>query len=737
MPTSTTITGASVFAYDPLDASRPPWAHQHELIDALVSANREHRPGTRQRVCVATGGGKRRIFNDFTFLHALPKGWRVLVVTKDWYLLHQAAVDLCARHEGARERIGFVGQSGRKSFPGIEESAAKEIVYTTIQTWVSQASTTFATGEFQVVIIDEYHWGEGGNLYRQLETRYQSVALILGITATPRVWTEYDLVGRRFDFAGLVDAGVLARPFVFPMPSTGVTWSAQTSSESGDFTDASLSELAQSPERNALIVGTYAAHRAAFGKTIVFACNIAHAKLLAAAFGRAGLRAAALHSDLKAPERLDVLRRFTAGRIDVLVNVAMATHGVDVPDIRTVFLARPTRSDILFAQMVGRGSRIAPGKTVFTVVDFVDDIPVLGLPPIRPDGFFGSTLVRRAPPLEHHDFRDEGFEVIPLLAGYEDLAGLEHNPGQTFGIEFELDGSCRDRDRFRSVAQRLLDALREVVPAAAEMVRYHGAAKSNAVWNVEEDASCGWEITSRILIGERGFLEVADACRVIQSVADAEGLRVSIRTGTHVHLGWNPGAEALRALFDLVAYYEPAILSLVAPSRASNRFAQSVRSSARTLLNLGDHESWARRFAPYSSRYLGLNPRNLFGAGYGTLEVRWHSGTIEAPKILSWVSLWMRIVSAGSQLVPAPGNSLGRVPTSPLCTGPRGDVRHLGRHVGAGDALLGRLVARRTQVVSRWWRANPRFADLARRLLARWDAGATDQEEPTDLTEPA
>jgi superfamily II DNA or RNA helicase len=729
MPPST----QDVFGYDPADAARPPWPHQKELIDALRSHNEEHRPGSRQRVCVATGGGKRRIFNDFAFLHALPEGWRVLVVTKDWYLLHQAAKDLCARHPGARDRIGFVGPSGRRWFPGITESAEKDIVFTTIQTWAARASTTFSDCEFQVVIIDEYHWGEGGELYEQLEGRYHLMAAIVGVTATPRVWTEYELVGRRFDFADLVEVGVLARPFVFPMPTTGIAWSAETCSEAGDFTATSLSELAQSPERNALIVGTYTAHREAFGKTIVFACNIDHAKLLARAFRRAGVRAVALHSDLKMPKRHDHLRRFTAGTVEVLVNVAMATHGVDVPDIRTVFLARPTRSDILFAQMVGRGSRIAPGKTFFTVVDFVDDIPVLGLPPVRPDGFFGSTLVRRSAPLEHHGFRDEGFLSIPVLAGYEELAGLEYNPGQTFGIEFELDGVRCDRARFLQVATRLLDSLRAAVPTATEMVPYHRAPKSNAVWNVEEDPSCGWEITSRILIGEQGFLEVADACRVIQSVAEAEGLRVSVRTGTHVHLGWNPGGMALRALFDLVAYYEPAVLSLVGPSRASSTFAKSVRKSARSLLNLGDHSAWAREFAPISSRYLGVNPRNLFGSRYGTLEVRWHSGTIEAAKILTWVSLWMRIVSAGSQIVGPPGISTARVPTSPLCTGPRGDIRHLGRHVGAGEPLIERLVARRGHVVSRWWQADPRYAALARRLLDRWNAGGT--QERTDVSE--
>ena len=113
----------------------------------------------------------------------------------------------------------------------------------------------------------------------------------------------------------------------------------------------------------------------------MFACDIEHATTLAAAFTKAGVNAAAAHSQMEYEhESFETVQRFRKGSIDVLVNVEMLTHGVDIPDINSVFLARPTTSDILFAQMVGRAARRhdASKKRTFAVVDFADTITAHG-----------------------------------------------------------------------------------------------------------------------------------------------------------------------------------------------------------------------------------------------------------------------------------------------------------------------------------------------------------------------
>lgn len=698
--------------------TRPLWPHQVELVDALIAEDRAREPGRRLLIHVTTGGGKRRLFNTFA-MHIVASGRRVLVVTKDWYLLGQAAADL-SELNGCASHLGYVGEGGREALPRLKETARASVVYTTIQTWVSRADTDFRDQHFDYIFIDELHWGEGAPSYELMLSRCADASTFVGFTATPRKWTSFRLVGRSFGFGCLVEAGIIARPILFAPTSTGVSWSAELTSEQGDFTQASLSELALSLERNELIVATFLGRRAAFGPTIVFACNIAHADALAAMFRRRGVRAEAVHSGLPSPSEdlTRIVRDFRAGVTEVVVNVGMLTHGVDIPEIRTVFLARPTASDILFSQMIGRGARLTPGKRYFAIVDFVDNVPKLGLPPIRPEGFLGTQgLHRSPPPLEHHNFTPSSFAEVPLLPGYEDLAGLEVHPGQTFGIEFELAARSPPLN-YPEVSARLLEALSRSVPTAARPCSHAKGVKDNTVWNVEPDASCGIEVTSRVLVGERGLMEVVDACRALAAAAVELDLCVNVSTGTHVHLGWKPEVGPLRSLMDVVAYYEPALLSIVAPSRAKNRYARSVRRVLGRLHPLPSIEAWAAYFRT-ATRYLAVNPASLFGP-YGTIEVRMHSGTIEAPKILAWLALWMRILAAACDPNCRVGNPLRRVPARPLSPGPRGDLGELMAFVGVNDVGQRVLLRRREFVVKNSWARHAEYGPRARRLLATW-----------------
>lgn len=696
----------------------PLWAHQILLLAALEEEDSRFAAGRRLLVRVATGGGKRRIFNDFIVNQVIPSGRRVLVVTKDWFLLGQAADDLLQRHPDAQHHLGYVGDGGRTFMPTVAQTGRSAVVYTTIQTWVSRANKDFKDDFFDYVIIDELHWGEGAPSYDLLLNRYAATSVFLGFTATPRQWSSFQLVGRAFDFEDLVGAQILAQPVIFEATNTGVNWAPERSSEHGDFTQPSLNQLAVNDARNTKIVETYLEHRRAFGQTVVFACNIAHAKMLAALFDARDVRAEAVYSKLKTSECQRILRTFRDGDLDVVVNVGMLTHGVDIPSIKTVFLARPTTSDILFSQMIGRGSRLAPGKRHFNIVDFVDNVPTHGVPPIRPDGFFGTQRLYRSPALERHEFAAAEFTAFPLLPGYEALAGLDVHPTQTFGIEFEL-APLRRPFAYQAKACCLLEVLRKVVPTASEPCAEAKSGKDNRVWNIEPDASCGLEITSRILVGERGFMEVMDACRAIEIAARELGLVVTAKTGTHVHLGWSPDFASLRRLMEISAFYEPALLSLVAPSRAGNKFASSVRKSLGKLLRLPTMSEWRRHLVDGGRRYLAVNPSQLFG-GYGTVEIRMHSGTIEAPKILTWLSLWMRIHEAAANTDLPIGNALRRVKSRPLCCGPRGDVGALAAFAGSNEVSREKLLQRRDYVVSNSWAFHPEFGDLARRLLEEW-----------------
>jgi superfamily II DNA or RNA helicase len=718
-----------VFEFDRDAASRKARPYQHELTTAIATTFSTARPGSRHRITVATGGGKTRIANDWIAEHAIPAGWRVLWVTKDWPLLRQAASDLCRRRPRIAGKLGYAGCRGNTFLGPLAESAEQNVVYTTIHTWKNRRETDFADTRFDAVIIDEAHWGEGKAAYEILYKRYRNSARFLGLTATPREGTEFDLIGKEYGYTELASMGYLAKHIVEEPVPTGVRWSPTRSFGRGDFDRASLATLARSTKRNRRIVETYTRDRKKFGKTLVFACDVEHADALRKMFQSEGIAAEAVHSAMRAADQAAVVKRFTEGRTLVLVNVAMMTHGIDIPDIETVFLARPTTSKILFAQMIGRATRLTEGKTHFRIVDFVDTLDAHGEVLQSPTEFFGeidaprvSRDYPRAALRKKHAFAPSPFELVPRRKGFEEIAGFDVQPEQTFGIEFELtreefvDGE--PPDDWEEVAQALLDAIPDDVKKARSVLHeYHSDEKRHDVWNVEWDSSCGWEVTSRILRGAEGFYEVMDVCRALDAAAARLGLRVDKRTGTHVHLGWEPNLRVLQRLVKIVSHHESALYTLVAPSRAGNKYCQPIRGQMNKLLALGDLDEWAAHFEDRETRYLSVNPRNLFG-GYGTLEVRLHSGTLEGPKILGWLSLWMRILAAAEGKKTVPAEEI-RLRSLPLEEGPRGDIRTLADRVVASRELSEHLVKRRAAVMERWLE-NAKYAERAAELMAKW-----------------
>jgi superfamily II DNA or RNA helicase len=140
-------------------------------------------------------------------------------------------------------------------------------------------------------------------------------------------------------------------------------------------TQEMLNKIGESFTRNQLIVDHYIANREQYGPTLVFATSIMHCETLVDYFKKSGVKkCAAIHSDYKDFEIEDRLAQFKIGELDVLVNVNMLTEGVDIPNAKTVFLTRPTNSEALLRQMVGRVLRgeSSNGTEIAFAVDFED-----------------------------------------------------------------------------------------------------------------------------------------------------------------------------------------------------------------------------------------------------------------------------------------------------------------------------------------------------------------------------
>ena len=137
-----------------------------------------------------------------------------------------------------------------------------------------------------------------------------------------------------------------------------------------------VDKIARTNERNDLIVDEYVKNKDKYGKTLIFALNGIHCMALDDALRAKGIKSGFVYTLNK--NNKEVIERFRDNNrpdhIDVLININILTEGSDIPDIQTVFLTRPTSSDALLMQMVGRGMRGigAGGTETVNIVDFCD-----------------------------------------------------------------------------------------------------------------------------------------------------------------------------------------------------------------------------------------------------------------------------------------------------------------------------------------------------------------------------
>ncbi|KAG0335292.1 hypothetical protein BG004_000057 [Podila humilis] len=149
--------------------------------------------------------------------------------------------------------------------------------------------------------------------------------------------------------------------------------------QGGDFSQKDLAVKVNTPIRNDIVVRSYMTYCAERKSTVVFAVDIAHLEVLTEAFRSYGYDARGLSSLTGDIERAQLLRDFRERKFPIIVNCGILTEGTDIPCIDSIVMARPTKSNVLFQQMLGRGMRLYPGKEDCLVLDFVDVVRGDGL----------------------------------------------------------------------------------------------------------------------------------------------------------------------------------------------------------------------------------------------------------------------------------------------------------------------------------------------------------------------
>lgn len=237
-----------------------------------------------------------------------------------------------------------------------------------------------------VIIIDEVHFGYEKKMLNKI-MEYNPNARIIGLSATPYNENGYPLNGfdvilNDYDLTYMIKNKYLVplRSFILVKPDL-----SNVSIIAGDY---ELNQLSEAVSKNTVImeiVTTSKPYIEKSIKTIVFAVDINHAELLKTAFQNEGFISESLHSKSEEDDN-EIIERFKKGYIKVLVSVLKLTTGFDVPETDLAIIARPTKSQNLYKQMVGRVLRIAPNKKNAILLDCGNVIGNLGKPldPIIP-----------------------------------------------------------------------------------------------------------------------------------------------------------------------------------------------------------------------------------------------------------------------------------------------------------------------------------------------------------------
>jgi superfamily II DNA or RNA helicase len=233
-----------------------------------------------------------------------------------------------------------------------------------------------------VIFIDEIHYGFDGKMISFLLKDKTNIRLI-GLSATPydkngKLLNGFGCVLDKYDIAYminnkyLVDIKSYELVKIYNLDKVKVT--------GGDYNLSDLSKIVSNNQTILEIVNTTFDYIHEHKKAIVFAVDINHAELLTKAYQHEGFIAKALHSKMKTEEIDKEIKLFRNNETKILVSVLMLTTGFDVPDTDVAIIARPTKSQNLYKQMVGRVLRLAEGKTHAILLDCGNVIENLGLP---------------------------------------------------------------------------------------------------------------------------------------------------------------------------------------------------------------------------------------------------------------------------------------------------------------------------------------------------------------------
>lgn len=335
-------------------------------------------PTVHPIVVAPTGSGKSLMICDFIdrYISANPLA-RILVLSHVKEILHQDYEAIVAHFEYIDVGLYSAGMGSRTT---------QKITVAGIQSVYNKPELFEGV---EVIIIDECHLVtiRQNGMYRKFLSHMK--ANYVGFTATHfRLGHGYIHKGEgalfnkiAYDmsrpeiFNRLVKEGYLTR--LIPKATDMRMDVRNIKTRAQDF---ALDELSRKFDRESITnvaVDEIIEYGHNYKKWLIFGIDIDHAEHITNALLKRDVPAAVVHSKMDG-DRDEVVQGFKDGKYRAVVNVDILTTGLDVPDIDLIAMLRPTHSPVIHVQTIGRGLRVAPGKTHCLVLDFAGNTARLG-----------------------------------------------------------------------------------------------------------------------------------------------------------------------------------------------------------------------------------------------------------------------------------------------------------------------------------------------------------------------
>lgn len=359
-------------------------------VDAISAIEASWDGGiTRPVVVAATGAGKTSIFCALIGRHIerlRREGKRILILAHREELLEQAEARVKLQNPGIWTAI-VKGSRGQKTHQ------FADVVVASVQT-LARPKRREAVDRIGMVIVDECH-NAASKSYKDVLAHYGCIEAVdgqtvgadvkgyetptVGFTATltrmngglPEVWQS---VAYQVKIHTLVKRGFLVPPVAKSVEVPGLNL-ATTRITGGDLNTCDLAAALEDSEAFDVIADSWKATAATpdgpyeYRPTIAFMPNVATAQKLRDAFEAIGVCADVVTGQMNSTDRKAVYERYNRGECLVLVNCMVLTEGFDAPLTSCVIIGRPTLNGGLYVQCVGRGLRLAPGKSDCLVLD--------------------------------------------------------------------------------------------------------------------------------------------------------------------------------------------------------------------------------------------------------------------------------------------------------------------------------------------------------------------------------